>query len=68
MRELPEGERRILAVIVESYPKAVERERISDLTGYQRSTRDLYLQRLGRRGLIVAEGRGQVRASEELFG
>ena len=51
-----------------SYPKAVERDAISEKSGYQRSTRDAYLQRLGARKLVVSEGRGHVRAAAELFG
>jgi DNA-binding IclR family transcriptional regulator len=66
LQRLPEGERRVLEVVVQAYPKAVEREVISQATDYARSSRDTYLQRLGARRLIVTE-RGQVRASEELF-
>jgi DNA-binding IclR family transcriptional regulator len=68
MANLPEGERRVLGILIEAYPKPVEREHISDKTGYQRSSRDAYLQRLSARRLVVPEGRGQVRVSEELFG
>jgi hypothetical protein len=67
LARLPDGERKILEVLIEAYPKAVDRERISEATSYQRSTRDTYLQRLGARRLVAWEGRGQVRASEELF-
>jgi hypothetical protein len=35
--------------------------------GYRRSTRDLYLQKLGARELVDSPGPGLVRASEELF-
>jgi hypothetical protein len=64
---LPEGERRVLEVVVGAYPKAVDRDKISDVTDYKRSSRDTYLQRLGARKLITTEGRGGVRAAEELF-
>jgi hypothetical protein len=67
LRELPEGERRVLQVLVDAYPLAVERTAIDAVTQYARSSRDTYLQRLGARRLIVSE-RGTVRASEELFG
>jgi hypothetical protein len=40
---------------------------IDAATGYKRSSRDVYLQRLGARQLVVPEGRGAVRASVELF-
>jgi len=64
---LPEGERRVLEVLLQHYPKAVERSLLDGPTGYQRSTRDAYLQRLASRRLIVQVGRGEVRASQELF-
>lgn len=66
MERLPEGERRVLTVIVEAYPNHVDRERISERTEYKRSSRDTYLQRLSARQLITSE-RGQVRASDVLF-
>jgi Helicase HerA, central domain len=66
MQELPEGERRVLEVLVRAYPKAVERSSIDDATGYARSSRDTYLQRLGARKLVVSTRDG-VSASEELF-
>jgi DNA-binding IclR family transcriptional regulator len=67
LQRLPEGERRVLEVLIVNYPAPVERDAISDATDYKRSSRDTYLQRLGARRLVVTE-RGQVRASEELFG
>jgi hypothetical protein len=65
--DLPEGERRVLEVLIARYPAPVDREIIDEETGYKRSSRDAYLQRLGARELIVG-GRGAVRASEDLFG
>jgi flagellar biosynthesis GTPase FlhF len=67
LQRLPEGERRVLEVVVKAYPGAVEREAISTATGYARSSRDSYLQRLGARRLVLTR-HGQVRASHELFG
>jgi hypothetical protein len=64
---LPEGERRVLEMLLAAYPGAVERAAIDAATGYKRSSRDAYLQRLGARQLVVPEGRGAVRASVELF-
>jgi hypothetical protein len=63
---LPEGERKVLEVVTNAWPKAVERDEITEQTGYKRSTRDAYLQRLASRQLIIAE-RGAARASEVLF-
>jgi hypothetical protein len=68
LQRLPEGERRLLQVLVDATPNAVDREAISEAAGYRKSTRDLYLQRLGARRLVVPEGRGAVRAAAELFG
>jgi uncharacterized protein len=66
LKRLPEGERLVLQVLVSAYPKTVEREAISEATGYKRSTRDAYLQRLGARRLVTIDRDG-VRAAEELF-
>jgi hypothetical protein len=64
---LPEGERKIFEVLIGAHPQAVERDQLDELTGYKRSSRDAYIQRLMSRRLVVNEGRGMVRASDELF-
>jgi hypothetical protein len=66
LAKLPAGERKILEVLIEAYPDAVPRDEISTRSGYLKSTRDLYIQQLARRQLCVP-GRGEVRASEDLF-
>jgi hypothetical protein len=66
MQKLPEGERRLFEVVVAQYPSAVDRDTLSDVTEYKRSSRDAYLQRLKSRRLITAD-RGTVRASDTLF-
>lgn len=63
---LPEGERAVLATLLPVYPEGVDRDAISDATGYKRSTRDAYIQRLSTRELVDAS-HGVIRASEELF-
>lgn len=45
----------------------VERAALDEATGYKRSSRDAYLQRLGARRLVEAEGRSRVKASASLF-
>jgi uncharacterized protein len=65
--QLPAGERAVLEVVVAAWPEAVDRERISEATEYQRSSRDTYLQRLRSRQLVTDAGRGQVRASPNLM-
>ncbi|MGH9753974.1 MAG: hypothetical protein ACREA2_14445 [Blastocatellia bacterium] len=76
---LPEGERRILEILLNYYPHAVDREVISDATDYKRSSRDTYLQRLSARRLIEEDAsqnlqyriaeleQGRADAAEESF-
>lgn len=63
---LPEGERRILGVLIDAYPGAMARDVIDAVTGYKRSSRDTYLQKLGARKLIDVDRAG-VKASDILF-
>ena len=67
LARLPEGERKILEVLIQAHPEAVARADLDELTGYKRSTRDAYISRLESKELVVSE-RGEVRASDELFG
>jgi chromosome segregation and condensation protein ScpB len=64
---LPEGERKVLEVLAAAYPDPVQREKIDETTGYMRSSRDAYLQRLRARRLVEEAGRGLVKASDLLF-
>lgn len=63
---LPAGERALFEVLIAAYPEAVEREVLSASTGYRRSSRDAYVQRLRARQLVEVE-RGRVRAAPVLF-
>jgi hypothetical protein len=67
LEQLPVGEMKILTETIKAYPKAVDRETLSDSTDYKRSSRDAYIQRLQSRRLIETTGRGEVRASDNLF-
>lgn len=67
LRELGAGERRLLEMLLAAYPTAVSRDELSDSSGYKRSSRDAYLQRLGARRLVEDAGRGEVRATALLF-
>lgn len=64
--KLPAGESMILAILCKHYPEAVDRESISEQTGYKRSSRDAYLQRLSARRLVITTSQG-VAASATLF-
>ena len=63
--ELPEGERRILDELLAEAP--LTRDELSDRTGYKRSSRDTYLQRLRSRELIAVDS-NLIYASRQLTG
>ena len=66
-QHLPAGERGVLEAVVAAYPDVISRPAIEEATGFKRSTRDAYLQRLRARKLIL-DSRDGIRASEALFG
>lgn len=53
---LGKGERIILTAIAQHGAEGVTREQLTVLTGYKRSTRDAYLQRLDKRGILGIDG------------
>lgn len=63
---LPEGERVLFEQIVAAYPNEIDRDQLTETTGYKRSTRDAYLQRMAAKE-IIERGRGPVKASADLF-
>lgn len=67
LERLPEGERRILELLIRAYPEGVHRTALDASTGYKRSSRDTYLQRLTARRLVIAAPGGLVTTAEELF-
>lgn len=64
---LPEGERKILELLLPYPLGAVSKESLERETGYARRSVDAYVQRLSARKLVESIGRGEVRASESLF-
>src|SRR5260370_41429073 len=50
------GEHKILTACGK-YPDGVERDQLTVLTHYKRSSRDAYIQRLSERGLVRASGK-----------
>ncbi len=52
---LPEGERKVL-VAIRQHEEGVNREQLTVLTGYKRSTRDAYIKRLANKDLILIRG------------
>jgi hypothetical protein len=65
-QRLPDGERKILEILVANYPDSVTRENLES-TGYKRSSRDAYIARLKSRRLVEDEGGGSIKASSNLF-
>lgn len=66
LAKLDQGERNVLQVLIESQGASITREEVSERTGYLKSTRNLYLQRLASRELVLSSKEG-VKASPELF-
>lgn len=66
LKNLPGGEAELLKHAVKAHPKPVPRDRLSELTGYKKSYRDLCIQKLTRRRLVGVSTAGVV-ASAELF-
>jgi hypothetical protein len=62
---LPGGEAVLLEHLIDAYPSGVARDDLSERTGYKRSSRDTYLQRLRARQLITTDG--DPRAADTLF-
>lgn len=67
LARLPEGEQAILENLINVWPEATSRESLEETTGYKRSTRDAYIQRLKTRRLVEITGPGEVKASDILF-
>lgn len=66
-QRLPSGERQLFEHIIAAYPNSILRDQLTELTGFKRSTRDAYLYRMSSKMLFSDTGRGEVRASDNLF-
>ena len=64
---LPKGERDILRIVCQFFPHVAPRDRLGELAGFKRRTRDDYLSRLKTRRLVITYPGGTVSASERLF-
>lgn len=65
LNKLPQGEAKVLRALHET-TDVLTRDEITDITGFKRSTRDTYIQRLSTRQLVTTEG-GMVRISRHLI-
>jgi hypothetical protein len=63
---LPAGERHILDALLTAWPRSVGRDELSFTTGYKRSSRDTYVQRLCSRELVCVEEDGTLALSSAL--
>lgn len=66
LNRLPQGESKVLNCLAQTDGAQLTRDEISDQTGFKRSTRDAYIQRLATRQLVVVEGQ-TIRISEHLL-
>lgn len=67
LKTLPEGQAKILQVLIDAHPHGVDRDTITDLTNLQRSTRDRYLLYLSARELVDTSQKSVVTVSDKLF-
>jgi hypothetical protein len=67
LSRLPEGERKVLEVLIGAWPHSVARDTVEQETGYKRATRDAYILRLRVRELVETVGPGEIKASDDLF-
>lgn len=65
--KLPAGELVIFEELLNSYPEPIDRDALTERTGFKRSTRDAYLARMRAKQIVIEPSRGQVRAADELF-
>ncbi len=66
MGKLSGGERLILETLHTVWPASLTREQIDDATGYKKSSRDFYLQKLKARKLVVTSS-AEVKVSDAMF-
>lgn len=67
LSKLSGGEQRFLEALCDAYPSPIDKDTLSEATGYLRSSRDTYLQKLRARKLITEPSRRLVKASDMLF-
>jgi hypothetical protein len=67
LKELPQGEKVLLQILIDAHPGSVSRDELTDKSNYLRSSRDTYLQRLSSKKLVTIVDRGLVKASDDLF-
>jgi len=67
LQELPAGERAVMEILYDAHPGDVDREEIDQRTGYSRSTRNTYIQRMIAKELVTVTGSGRIKASDHLY-
>lgn len=66
LERLPQGEKRILTLLLHAYPGSMKAEAIDEAAGYKRSSRNEYVKKLAARRLVTRTRHG-IQASETLF-
>lgn len=64
--KLPAGERKIFDLVIAAHPAGLEREQLDEPTGFKKSSRNEYINRLRSRQLVATDGT-VVRANNILF-
>jgi len=67
LQELPQGERAVLEILFDAYPNDIDREDIDHRTGYSRSTRNTYIQRMLAKEIVTVTSAGRIKASDHLY-
>ena len=67
MRQLGKAERSVLSVLVDSYPRALSKEEVAALSGYEASGGGFNNALSKLRTLELIQGRGELRATNEFF-
>jgi hypothetical protein len=67
LQRLPIGEKAVLQVAIDAHPQFVDRDVITERTGYKKSSRDAYISRLAAKELLETPQGGGVKASDNLF-
>lgn len=66
MNTLPDGEKRLFAVIIGAYPNTVNKQELMDSTGYKATSTSVYIQHLLARKVIEKTSEGY-KAEDKLF-
>jgi hypothetical protein len=67
LQTLPDGERKLLELLLDAYPKSLHMSEIQTATSYAERSVQTYAHRMAAKCVIERAGRGEIRAAKELF-